>query len=137
MHAFVYYYMKILLSLASFLCALSVPSSAALLWMDNFTSANTNNFDGAFGPDGVTMAGRLSGSESGNTTFRSWGFQQSINNNQLLLPQGGNGVRFGGQTTRFDWAGGTSGPAILAAGGFVVGFDWIPQDDTNNEWVSF
>ena len=103
----------------------------ALLWKDTFNAPDTTNFDGA------DLTGRLSGTEAANTTLRSWGFQQVINNNQLLLPNGGNGVRFGGQTTRYDWAGGSVGPAILASGGFVVTFDWIPQDDTNNEWVSF
>ena len=46
-------------------------------------------------------------------------------------------MRFGGQFTRYDWAAGSVGSAIVAAGGFVVSFDWIPQDDSNNEWVSF
>ena len=123
--------MKQYLRLFTVLAAISTPAQAALLWMDNFDASDTNNFDGA------SLAGRLSGTESGNTTFRSWGFQQSISNNQLLMPQGGNGVRFGGQTTRYDWASGTSGPAILAAGGFVVAFDWIPQDNTDGEWVSY
>jgi hypothetical protein len=124
--------MKKLLSLLLLAGAASTPARAALLWMDNFDVPDAiNNFDGA------SLTGRLSGSESGNTTFRSWGFQQSISNGQLLMPVGGNGVRFGGQTTRFNWAGGTSGPAILLAGGFVITFDWIPQDNTDNEWVSF
>lgn len=111
--------------------SLCTSANATLLWMDNFNAPDTNNFDGA------SLAGRLSGTEAGNTTLRSFGFQQSINNNQLLLPTGGNGVRFGGQTTRFDWASGTSGSAILADGGFVVSFDWIPVDNTDPEWVSY
>ena len=123
--------MKHFLRLFTVLGAVSTPAQAALLWMDNFDAPDTNNFDGA------SLAGRLSGTESGNTTFRSWGFQQSISNNQLLMPQGGNGVRFGQETARYDWASGTSGSAILAAGGFVVAFDWIPQDNTDNEWVSY
>ncbi len=122
--------LQLLTLLAAFASA-AAPAQAALLWLDNFNAPDTNNFDGA------DMSGRLSGSEAANTSFRSFGFQQSINNNQLLLPVGGNGVRFGGQTTRFDWAAGASGSAILADGGFVVGFDWIPLDNTNNEWVSF
>ena len=123
--------MKQYLRLFTVLAAVSTPAQAALLWMDNFNAPDTNNFDGA------ALAGRLSGTESGNTTFRSWGFQQSISNNQLLMPQGGNGVRFGQETARYDWASGTSGSAILAGGGFVVAFDWIPQDNTDNEWVSY
>ena len=123
--------MKTPLSLLFVLAAISTPTQAALLWMDNFDAPDTNNFDGA------SLAGRLSGTESGNTTFRSFGFQQSISNNQLLMPFGGNGVRFGQETARYDWASGTSGSAILADGGFVVAFDWIPQDNTDSEWVSY
>jgi hypothetical protein len=123
--------MKHHLSIFALIGALSTQSHAAVLWLDNFNAPDTNNFDGA------AMAGRLSGTEAGNTSLRSFGFQQSISNNQLLLPQGGNGVRFGGENTRFDWASGTSGSATLAAGGFVVAFDWIPADNTDNEWVSF
>jgi hypothetical protein len=124
--------MKPLFALLSTLAMATVPAHAALLWMDNFNAPDAiNNFDGA------DLTGRLSGTEAANTTFRSWGFQQSISNNQLLMPQGGNGVRFGQETARYDWASGTSGSAISAGGGFVVGFDWIPQDNTDNEWVSF
>ena len=123
--------MKTPLSLLLVLAAISTPTHAALLFMDNFDAPDSASFDAA------SLTGRLSGSESGNTTLRSWGFQQSISNNQLLMPQGGNGVRFGGGTTRYDWASGTSGSQILAAGGFVVAFDWIPQDNTDNEWVSY
>ena len=106
-------------------------ANGALLWKDNFDAPDTNNFDGA------VLTSRLSGTAAGDTTLRSFGFQQSISNNQLLLPLGGNGVRFGGQFTRYDWAAGSVASAIVAAGGFVVSFDWIPQDDSNNEWVSF
>ena len=117
--------------LAASLPLLASSASGALLWMDNFNAPDTNNFDGA------VITGRLSGSEAGNTALSSFGFQQSISNNQLLLPQGGNGVRFGGQFTRYDWAAGASGSAILAGGGFTVSFDWIPADNTDGEWMSF
>ncbi len=123
--------MKSLPHFALIFAAISIPAHAALLFMDNFDAPDSASFDDA------SLTGRLSGSESGNTTLRSWGFQQSISNNQLLMPQGGNGVRFGGGTTRYDWASGTSGSQILAGGGFVVAFDWIPQDNTDNEWVSY
>ena len=116
---------------AASLTIMSPTAHGALLWMDNFNAPDTNNFDGAI------MTGRLSGSEAGNTSLSSFGFQQSINNNQLLLPQGGNGVRFGGQFSRYDWAAGASGSAILGARGFTVSFDWIPVDNTDGEWVSF
>ena len=76
------------LKLSLVLGIISTPAQAALLWMDNFDTGDTGNFDGA------SLAGRLSGSEAGSTYLRSFGSQQSINNNQLLLPTGGNGVRF-------------------------------------------
>lgn len=120
-----------LLLLAASLPLLASSAHGALLWMDNFNAPDTNNFDGA------VMTGRLSGSEAGNTALSSFGFLQSVNNNQLLLPQANNGVRFGGQFSRFDWAGGASGTAILGAGGFKVSFDWIPADNTDTEWMSF
>ena len=85
-----------LLSAAAF-AATAPHSHAVLLWMDNFNVPDAiNDFDGA------AMTGRLSGTEAANTKLQSFGFQQSISNNQLLLPQGGNGVRFGGESTRYD-----------------------------------
>ena len=127
------------LKLSLVLGIISTPAQAALLWMDNFDTGDTGNFDGA------SLAGRLSGSEAGSTYLRSFGSQQSINNNQLLLPTGGNGVRFelatndptSGAADRFDWASGSAGAAIVAAGGFVLAFDWIPVDNTDTEWVSY
>ncbi|MFT5498312.1 MAG: hypothetical protein ACI9TH_003723 [Kiritimatiellia bacterium] len=112
---------------------------ASLLWSDNFDTADTTNFDGA------PLTGRLAGPLAGETYLRSFGFQQDINNNQLLLPTGDNGVRFedatndptSGAADRYNWAGGSAGPAILAAGGFVVSFDWIPPENTLADWVSF
>ena len=127
--------LRLLLALGS----LCTSANAAVLWSDNFNTGDTNNFDAA------SLAGRLSGSEAGSTYLRSFGFQQSISNNQLLLPTGGNGVRFelatndptGGAADRFDWASGSAGAAILGSGGFVLTFDWIPVDNTDPEWVSY
>ena len=112
---------------------------AAVLWTDNFNTANTTNFDAA------PLAGRLSGSEAGSTYLRSFGAQQHISNNQLLLPAGDNGVRFeiaandptAGAADRFDWAAGSAGTLMLGAGGFVVSFDWTPVENTLGDWVSF
>ncbi len=118
------------------------PASAVLLFSDNFNTGDTANFDGA------PTAGRLSGTVANETYLRSFGFQQSISNNQLLLPNGAggaHGVRFenalndptGGATDRFNWAAGATGASILAAGGFVASFDWIAPENTLNDWVSF
>jgi hypothetical protein len=110
----------------------------ALLWTDNFNAPNSTVFDTA------DITGRLSGPEAGNTYLRSFSNQQQISNNRLLMPVGG-GVRFenatndptGGATDRFNWAGGSAGPMILGAGGFIVSFDWYPAETTLNDWVSF
>lgn len=125
-----------------FLCLASIctPVPAAVLWQDNFNTANSASFDAA------AMTGRLSGAEAGNTYLRSTGSQQQISNNALLMPISGNGVRFEtatndpgvtGAADRFDWAAGSAGPAILGSGGFIVSFDWIPADNTATGWVSF
>lgn len=115
--------------------------SADLLFMDNFNVSDSSSFDAA------DLTGRRSGSLANDTYLRSFGAQQQINNNQLLLPTGTNGVRFEdatndgggtfGQTDRYDWANGTAGSTILAHGGFTVEFDWIPPENTLGDWVSF
>ena len=79
-----------------------------LLFLDNFNTPNTTNFDGA------PLTGRLSGSVAGTeAVLRSWGAQQQISENQLFLPVGGDsGVRFEnaagpfGAANRYNWAGG-------------------------------
>ena len=86
-------------------------AQAAVLWMDNFNTTNSTNFDAS------PLAGRLSGSEAGSAYLRSYGAQQQISNNQLLLPAGDNGVRWeiatnaptSGAADRFDWAAGSAG----------------------------
>jgi hypothetical protein len=120
---------------------LTAPAAAQqLLFRDNFDTADNASFDAS------PVAGRLSGTAGGSeAVLRSWGAQQQISNNQLLLPvgTGDNGVRFEkaagpfGATNRYDWASGSAGPSILAAGGFSVSFDWIPADNTTGTWVSF
>lgn len=132
--------MKTHFQLVLALGTLCTSSQAAVLWMDNFNTADTANFDAA------PLTGRLSGSQAGNTYLRSFSLQQTISNNRLLMPSGGNGVRFElatndpvttGAADRFDWAAGSAGTAILGAGGFVVSFDWIAANTTSTDWVSF
>ncbi|MFM2197003.1 MAG: hypothetical protein RLZZ505_435 [Verrucomicrobiota bacterium] len=114
------------------LAAHNASAASIVLWADNFNVADTPNFDGA------STAGRLSGTEAANTALASYGQQQGISSNQLLLlPNGNAGVRFGGQTTRYDWAAGSSGTQIIAGGGFTVAFDWTPANNTVIDWVSF
>src|SRR5436190_12633334 len=121
----------LVLSAASF-------ASGAVLFADNFSTANNASFDAA------ATAGRLSGTASAEAVLRSWGAQEQIDNNQLLIPAGGDsGVRFEnaagpfGGANRYNWAGVTTGPAILAAGGFVVGFDYSPAGSASANWISF
>ncbi len=108
-----------------------------ILFQDNFDTADTTNFDAA------PTAGRLSGTLAGDVVLRSFGFQQDISNNQLSLPTGSNGVRFEnsagpfGGANRFNWAAGTTGTAILGAGGFTVEFDYTPASNTTPDWISF
>jgi hypothetical protein len=113
-------------------------AGAAVLFADNFNTGNTANFDGA------PTAGRLSGTLASDIVLRSWGAQESIDNNQLLIPLGvDSGVRFEnaagpfGATNRYNWAGGSASSAILSAGGFVVSFDWAPPGNTSTNWISF
>lgn len=129
-------FMRLGLVLAPLLLA-SLPGQApaALLFQDNFNTANTTNFDNA------PLAGRLSGSAVGDVVLRSWGRQMQISGNQVLVPGGGGqaGLRFenavGGN--RFNWASGVVGADILAAGGFYVSFDYTPPAATGSNWVSW
>ncbi len=113
---------------------------ATVLWSDNFDTDNNPTFDAA------STAGRLSGTAAGETYLRSWGHQQDIDSNQLLFPTGQGGVRFesatndpdiSGAADRYNWGGAATGPTILAAGRFIVSFDWIPAENTLGDWVSF
>lgn len=113
-------------------------SGAAVLFSDNFNTADTGVFDAA------PTAGRLGGSLAGTVELRAWGAQQNISNNQALLPNGGdNGLRFEnsagpfGGANRFNWGSGAAAAAILGGGGFKVSFDWAPVDNTNTNWISF
>jgi hypothetical protein len=113
-------------------------ASSAVLFADNFNTANNASFDAA------PTAGRLSGTASAEVVLRSWGAQEQIDNNQLLIPVGGDsGVRFEnaagtfGATNRYNWAGATTGSAIVAAGGFVVSFDYSPAGSASTNWISF
>jgi hypothetical protein len=109
-----------------------------VLFADNFNTANNASFDAA------ATTGRLSGTASAEVVLRSWGAQEQIDNNQLLIPAGGDsGVRFEnaagpfGAANRYNWAGATTGSAITAAGGFVVSFDYSPAGSASANWLSF
>ena len=103
--------------------------AATLLFLDNFDTADTTNFDGA------PTAGRLSGTAAGETSLQSFASQQDISANRLDL-DGAGGVRFGPETDRYNWGGATTGGDILGSGGFSVTFDWT-IDATSNEWLAW
>jgi len=122
------------------LAASLVPASGAVLFSDNFNAADSASFDAA------GLDGRRGGLVADETYLRSWGTQQQINANQLLMPvRTSGGVRFenalndptAGAADRYNWAGGIAGPAILAAGGLRVNFEWTPIENTLGDWVSF
>jgi hypothetical protein len=108
---------------------LAVPASAAVLFSDNFNTPDTANFDGA------PTDGRLSGTAAAATALASFGSQQDITGNQLDLDKVG-GVRFGGETSRYDWAGALTSGDILSAGGFEVTFDWT-YGVSSTEWIAW
>lgn len=128
-----------LLALGSFFVGAIPADAQQLLFRDNFNVPDNGSFDAA------PLDGRLSGTVAGTEALlRSWGTQQQINNSQLLLPIGtDSGVRFEnaagpfGATNRFNWAAGSAGGSILAAGGFNVSFDWFPPANTSTNWISY
>jgi hypothetical protein len=122
---------------------LSIPASAnTLLWMDNFNTPDTTNFDGA---DPVP-AGRLSGtlSTAPDVVARASGIQQWISSNQVNY-RGGR-IRFQSSAAGpwYDWAGPpTSSPAaqaaaaaIIADGGLHISFDYTPTNNTSTNWIN-
>jgi hypothetical protein len=117
---------KLILPLIAFTAA---HAHATSLWVDNFDTGDTTNFDAA------STAGRLSGTAAGETALQSFGSQQDINANRLDLDAVG-GVRFGGETARYNWGGATTGADILAGGGFIVTFDWT-HDGSTSEWLAW
>src|SRR5687768_9676373 len=125
--------------LAAALTIAATAGAQELLFLDNFNTTDSASFDAA------PLTGRLSGSVAGTeTVLRSWGAQEQINNNQLLLPvSADSGVRWEnaagpfGAANRYSWAAGTTGASILAAGGFSVSFDYAPVDNTSTNWISF
>jgi hypothetical protein len=103
-------------------------ADAAILFKDNFDVADSGSFDAA------DLTGRRSGPVGSETNLQSFGAQQSIVGGNLEL-KGAGGVRFGGETARYNWAGATTGADILAAGGFQVTFDWT-HIAGSPEWVA-
>lgn len=123
------------------LLAMVHTAPAAVLFSDNFNAPDNTSFDAS------DIAGRLSGVAAGETYLRSWGTQEQISTNQLLMPTtNSGGLRFEsalndpgttGAADRYNWAGGPGGGSILASGGFTVSFDWYAPETTLGDWISF
>jgi len=107
---------------------------AELLFQDNFDVSDTSNFDGA------SLTGRLTGSLSNEIKLASVNVQQYITSDQLRMRVSTKRGRVRFQTQSgdvyYDWAGGSEGAAILAAGGLRVEFDLTTPNTTNTSWIS-
>lgn len=107
------------------------------IWSDNFNIPDTTSLDGS------DQTGRHTGLLATNVVGRSGGIQLTITNQALnLLKAGANDgrMRFAAVTNtsgRWDWASGTAGSTITAAGGMKVSFDWTSADNTSGDWVSY
>ncbi|MBC8096154.1 MAG: hypothetical protein H7Y43_10105 [Akkermansiaceae bacterium] len=133
---------RILLSgvIAGGLAILSaLPTNAqTVIYTDNFNIPDTASLDGS------DQTGRHTGVLATNIVGRSGGIQNAITNGTLVLLRTGGGsdgrMRFTAATNtagRWDWASGTAGAAITAAGGMRVEFDWTAIDNTSANWISF
>jgi len=119
------------------LLVLSLPSTeAALLFGDNFNAPDTNNLDTS------DQTGRRSGLLASSVQVRSALIQHGIVNNQLniLRTAGGPGrIRFqdAASLAWWDFASGVGGSQILSDGGLRIDFDWLPADNTSDNWISY
>lgn len=114
-------------------------AAAGVIWSDNFNAPDTGNLDLS------EQAGRRAGSNPA-IQARSSRVQHGISGNALNFLNAGTGrIRFHEDTDLsnatagawFDWASGSTGADILAAGGLSVKFDWITDNTTATEWVAF
>ncbi|MDQ8189022.1 hypothetical protein [Roseibacillus persicicus] len=114
------------------LATLGMAEGTIVLYSDNFNGPDSGSFDAASPPDGLRVGGAVAGPAS---YLQSFGQQQGILGAQLDMTDGG-GLRFGPETSRFDWAAGSTGGDILGAGGIKVTFDWI-HSGTSTEWIAW
>ncbi|WP_367871436.1 hypothetical protein [Luteolibacter sp. Populi] len=110
--------------------AVPVVSAETLLFSDNFDIGDAPNFDTS------SQTGRRSGTLAADVFLRSAQFQHNITANQFKFGAPGR-TRFENAAGWYNWASASSGPAILAAGGIRVSFDWIPLNTTTTNWISF
>jgi hypothetical protein len=119
-------------------CLAPLSLEAAVIFADNFNAPNTGNLDLS------SQAGRRTGTDTA-IQVRSSEIQHGIAGNALNFLNGNTGrVRFHNDPdndvntagTWHDWAA-ADGPAILAAGGLRVEFDWITGNTNSDNWVAF
>ena len=129
---------KSLLLSSCLLGAFSTPSSALLLFSDNFDAPDGNNLDLS------DQTGRRAGLNS-LIQVRSARIQHGISGNQLLLKNAGTGrIRFhddadDDNTTAgvvLDWATGVVGSQMLTDGGLRISFKWTPTANDATQWIT-
>jgi hypothetical protein len=115
----------------------SLPASGSPILSDNFDAPDTANFDGS------DQTGRRSGLLGESVQLRSSMIQQGISGGQLsmLKIEGAESrIRFhdaANLANWWNWAAGPGAVAILTEGGMRVEFDWIPADNTSDDWIAF
>jgi len=120
---------------------LTSTQAQTLLWSDNFDHADTTNFDGS------ALTGRLSGplGAAPDCVARASGIQQWITSNQLNLRGGRIRFQRSASGPRYDWSGNSAGSSaatiaaaadIIAAGGMRISFDYVPTNNTSDNWVN-
>ena len=120
---------------------LTSTQAQTLLWSDNFDHADTPNFDGS------ALTGRLSGplGTAPDCVARASGIQQWISSNQLNLRGGRIRFQRSASGPRYDWSGTSAGSSaatiaaaadIIAAGGMRISFDYVPTNNTSDNWVN-
>lgn len=123
----------------------AVIAASLLAWVPTATAAvsvlYSENFDQVDGGYVFSPETQVSPIPS----FESWGAVQSVVANQLSTTvgtaggstPGHGGLRFGGATTRFNWATGAVGSSITGAGGFTVAFNWTESGLTGDRWIGY
>ncbi|HZL79579.1 MAG TPA: hypothetical protein VFC17_12070 [Candidatus Limnocylindrales bacterium] len=109
-----------------------------VIYTDNFNIPDTASLDGS------DQTGRHTGLLATNIVGRSGGIQNAITNGALVLLRTSGGsdgrMRFTAATNtsgRWDWASGSAGAAITAAGGMRIDFDWTAIDNGSADWISY
>ena len=121
---------------------LTSAQAQTLLWADNFDlGSDTTNFDGS------SLAGRLSGplGTAPDCVARASGIQQWITSNQLAFRGGRIRFQRSASGPRYDWSGAVPGSSaatiaaaadIIAAGGMRISFDYVPTNNTSDNWIN-